>query len=228
MKRKSIFKNLLTGTSILLFAAMISSCKKDDIDETGSANLKVVNASSASSDQSFLLANKTVVSGGLSFGDATDYIATNSGNNLQAEFRNEGASTAFASDDVDLDNGSNYTVFLAGDGQSARVKLYQDDLSAPASGQAKIRFIHLSDAAPANIDIRNASGDNLATNLAHDASSNYLNVAPGVLSLQVFATGQSTSIGTFNLSAFTAGNIYTVYITGSTSDNITVRQITHN
>jgi hypothetical protein len=228
MKRTSILKNVIAGTSILLFAVLISSCKKDDIDETGSANLIVVNASTGSSTQSFYLAGKAIVNGGLSFGEKEGYVATNSGNNLQAEFRNEGSATAFASDGIDLDNGGNYSIFLAGEGQAARVRLFEDDLSAPANGQAKVRFIHLSDAAPANVDIRRASGDNLVTNLAHDAASNFVSVEPGILSLQVFASGQSTNLGNFDLTAFSAGKIYTVYVTGSNADNISVQQIVHN
>lgn len=227
MKRTSILKSVLAGTSLLLFATFITSCKKDDVDESGSANLIVVNAADGSSAQTFQLAGNTVKSG-LSFGDATNYIGTNSGNRLRAEFKNDGAQTAFASDEIDLTNGRNYTVFLAGDGQAARVKLFEDDLSAPASGQAKVRFIHLSDAAPANVDIRRANGDNLVTNLKHDETSNYVNVAPGLLSLQVFAAGQSASLGNFDLSAFADGKIYTVYVTGSTPDKISVHQITHN
>jgi hypothetical protein len=228
MKRTSILKNVIAGTSILLFSVLISSCKKDDIDESGSANLIVVNAATGSSAQSFFLADKPVVSGGLNFGDSKGYIATNSGKNLQAAFRNEGTETAYASDDIDLTHGRNYTIFLAGEGQSARVRLYEDDMTAPASGQAKVRFIHLSDAAPANVDIRRASGDNLVVNLARNASSNYVSLSPGLLSLQVYGTGQTTSLGNFDLSAFEAGKIYTVYVTGSNAGNISVKQITHN
>lgn len=227
MKKTSILKNVIAGTSILLFSVFLTSCEKDDVDESGSANLIVANASTGSAEQSFHLAGN-VIFNNLAFGDSEGYTATNSGNNLQAEFRNQGSSTAFASDGIDLDNGRNYTVFLAGAGQNARVKLYEDDLSAPPSGQAKVRFIHLSDAAPGNIDIRRASGDNLATNLAHDAASNYLNVGPGILSLQVFAAGQSTNLGNFDLTAFAAGKIYTIYIAGSSADNISVHQISHN
>lgn len=228
MKTKSILRNLFMGTAVLAFATMVSSCKKDDVDTSGSANLKVVNASSSSTDQGFYLATKTVVAGGLSYGDVTDYIVTNSGNNMEAQFRNEGTTTTYASDRFDFDKGAYYTIFLAGDGQSARVKLYKDDLSNPASGQAKVRFIHLSDAVAGNVDIKNAAGDNLVVNLAHDGSSNYVTVAPGVLSLNVYATGQSTSLANFDLTAFTAGKIYTVYITGSSANNIAVRQIIHN
>ncbi|WP_304068754.1 DUF4397 domain-containing protein [Pedobacter glucosidilyticus] len=228
MKKNNFFKQILSGSLILALAVGFTSCKKDDVDETGSARIKVVNASSASNAQSVFLANNAIIQGGLAFSNSSDYITTNSGNNLNLEFRNEGSTTAYASGRFDVDNGSSYTAFLAGDGQQARVKLYKDDLAAPAGGQAKVRFVHLSDAAPANVDIRRNSTTNLAANLARDNASNFMNIEPGILSLQVYAAGGTENLGTFDLSAFAEGKIYTVYITGSTAQNITVRQITHN
>jgi hypothetical protein len=226
MKTKSFLKNLVKGTAILSLAVLVSSCKKNDIDSSGSANVKVVNASPTSPNQGFFLANKTIVASGLSFANSSAYISTNSGNNLVAEFRSDGSSTPYATGKSDFRNGSSYTVFLAGDGQAARVKVYEDDRTAPASGQAKVRFIHLSDAAPVNIDIRRASGENLAANLGRDVATNFTTIAPGVLSLNIYAAGQSASLGNFNLTAFAADKIYTVYITGSTANSISVRQIT--
>jgi hypothetical protein len=226
MKNIFLNKSLLAGALILALATTFTSCKKDDVDDNGSANLKVVNASSTSSAQSFYLAGSTVIQGGLAFSDASNYLVTNSGNNLNLEFRNEGSTSVYASNRFDLDRGAYYSVFLAGDGQSARVKLYKDDLTAPSSGKAKVRFIHLSDAAPANIDIRSNSTTNVVANLQRDNASNYIEIDPTLASLQVYAAGQSTSLGNFNLSAFASGKIYTVYVTGSTS--ISVRQTSHN
>ncbi|TDQ08355.1 DUF4397 domain-containing protein [Pedobacter metabolipauper] len=229
MKNNSLFKKMLTGAAVLALTTVLFSCKKDDVDETGSANVKIVNASSTSSAQSFYLAGNVVVQGGLSFGSSSpDYIVTNSGNRLELQFRNEGSSSAYAAGNFSLDRGGYYTVFLAGDGQSARVKVYPDDLSAAASGKAKVRFIHLSNAAPANIDIRSGATTNLVSNLALDNASNYVSIDPGVLSLQVYAAGQSNSLGNFDLTQFAAGKIYTVYITGSTTNDISVRQVSHN
>jgi hypothetical protein len=228
MKTKSLFKNLLAATAALTFSVLISSCSKNDIDDSGTASIKVINASPSSSAQSFYLAGKAIVQGGLAYNDESNYVITNSGNRLEAQFRNDGATSAFATGTFDIDRGATYTIFLAGDGQSARVKLYQDDLSAPAVGQAKVRFIHLSDAAPANIDIRNAGGTNLVANLGHDNASSFVAIAPGILSLQVYAAGQNTSLGSFDLTSFAEGKIYTVYIAGSTGGSISVQKITHN
>lgn len=227
---KNKFLTNMSAAAILLgVVTAFSSCKKDDIDESGSANVKVVNASSTSSAQGFYLASKTVVQGGLTFGNASSgYIAVNSGNNLQLQFRNSGSTSAYASGEYDLDKGGYYTIFLAGDGQAARVQVYADDMNPPAEGKAKVRFIHLSDAAPANVDIRSNSETNLAANLARNATSSYIEVNPGVLSLQVYAAGQSTSLGDFDLTAFASGKIYTVYVTGSIAESISVHQVSHN
>jgi hypothetical protein len=228
MKKKSIFKSVLAGTSLLLFATLITSCSKDDdIDPSGSANVIAVNAAAGSSAQTFQISGNTLKSG-LAFGQASEYIGTNSGDNLRAEFRTEGSASATATEELDFTNGKHYSVFLAGEGQDARIRAFEDNLDAPASGQTKIRFVHLSDAAPRNVDIRRANGENLITNLEHDRASDYVTVSPGVLSLQVFAAGQNTSLGNFDLSAFAPDKIYTVYVAGSDANNISVHQVRHN
>ena len=228
MKNKSLFKGLFAGFAILALTTGLTSCKKNDVDESGSVNLKVINASPSSSPQGFFLANSTVIQGGLAYGDASDYVVTNSGSNLEAQFRNEGSSSPYAAGNFDFSKGNYYSIFLAGEGQTARIKVYEDDMAAPAAGQAKVRFIHLSDAAPANVDIRRGSGENLVVNLGHDNASNYVSVAPGILSMDVYASGQTTSLGNFNLTAFLADKIYTVYISGSTGSDIEVHQVVHN
>jgi hypothetical protein len=228
MKTKSLFKNLFAGAVVLTFSAFISSCSKNDVDDSGTANIKVVNASAASSAQGFYLANRTIVQSGLTFSNESNYITTNSGNNLELQFRNDGSTSAFATGTFNVDRGKTYTVFLAGDGQAARVKLYEDDLSAPASGQAKVRFVHLSDAAPASIDIRTAGGTNLVTSLGRDNASSFVAIAPGILSLQVYAAGQTASLGNFDITTLAAGKIYTVYVAGSAAGSISVQKITHN
>ncbi|CAM4379917.1 protein of unknown function [Pedobacter westerhofensis] len=228
MKTKSLFKNLFTGAAVLAVSVFISSCSKNDVDDSGTASIKVVNASPTSTPQGFYLANKTIVQSGLAFGNEKDYVITNSGNNLELQFRNDGSATAYATGTFNVDRGKTYTVFLAGDGQSARVKLYEDDLTAPASGQAKVRFVHLSDAAPASIDIRNAGGTNIVANLGRDNASSFVAMAPGILSLQVYGAGQTTNLGNFDITTLAAGKIYTVYVAGSTAGNISVQKITHN
>jgi hypothetical protein len=228
MKRKTIFKTLFTGTAILACAVLMSSCEKNDIDEDGHANIKVVNASPDSTAKSFSLANTVLISGGLNYTEASDYINTNSGSRLVAEFKNEGSTSTYASAEILLFRDLNYTIYLTGEGSDAKVKFFQDDLSSPGSGKASVNFVHLSEGAPSNINIKDGNGDNLVTNVTRYTQSTYKDITPGILSLQIYDTALKNSVGNFDLPALVAGKIYTVYITGSSSGNISVHQIVHN
>jgi len=69
-------RNLLTAKALLMFIGIFTSCKKNDIDPNGTMNLKVVNAAPGSGPQSFTLADKVLISGGLDFTDASDYFSS--------------------------------------------------------------------------------------------------------------------------------------------------------
>jgi hypothetical protein len=228
MAIKPILKNLFTGVTILSLAISISSCEKNDVDEGGSVNLKVVNASPNSTGMSFILANTVLVSGGLDFTESSDYINTNAGSRMVAQFRTEGSSANFASGELWIFRDLTYTVYLAGEGSNARVKFYQDNLSAPASGKARVKFLDFSNGIPANINIKNGAGNNLVTNLIRDIPSSYQDIDSGALSLQIYDTALKTSVGSFDAGTLAAGKIYTIYITGSSSDNVSVHQVVHN
>jgi hypothetical protein len=228
MEIKPLLKNLFTGATILLLAISISSCEKNDVDEGGSVNLKVVNASPNSTAMSFILANNVLVSGGLDFTESSDYINTNAGSRMVAQFRTEGSSSNFASGELWIFRDLTYTVYLAGEGSNARVKFYQDNLSGPASGKARVKFLDFSNGIPANINIKNGAGNNLVTNLVRDIPSSYQDIDTGTLSLQIYDTALKTSVGSFNAGTLVAGKIYTIYITGSASDNVSVHQVVHN
>ncbi|MEO6687122.1 MAG: DUF4397 domain-containing protein [Dyadobacter sp.] len=228
MKKKSIFKSLLTTVGIFTFALSIWSCEENDVDASGMARVKIVNASPNSAAQSFFLVNKALVNGGLGFTQSSDYISTNSGNNLVAEFKNESSSSVTAEGRAYLEDGENYTLFFAGEGSDKRVKEYKDDLSAPASGMAKIRFISFSKEAPDLLTIKNTADNNLINTLTRDIESKDIDVAPGTFSFKVYSFVQKDKIGDYQVSDLQAGKIYTIYFTSSQSADIEVHQIIHN
>jgi hypothetical protein len=221
-------KKLLTAAALLMFAGIFTSCKKNNIDTSGYMNLKVVNAAPGSGPQSFTLADQVLISSGLDFTDASDYVRTNSGTRLVAQFKAEGTGTVYASDELWTGNDESFTVYLAGSGSSARVKLYKDDLSAPPSGKVKIKFIHLSDAAPSDIKIKNAAGNDLVTNLSRNIESGYKNIDPGTLSIRIYGTASGDNIGNFDVTDLLAGKIYTLYLTGTTDGSLSVQKVLHN
>ncbi len=226
MKKTNFFKGLLTGTVFLAAVVMSSSCKKNDVDEDGSTRIKLVHGSAAAGAQDFYLANSKVNSN-LSYRSETDYIVTNSGNRLTAEFKNSSGVT-FASETHDFKKDRHYTAFLAGEGQHARIEIHEDNLSAPSAGKAKVRFIHLSDAAPERVDIKLASGATLAANLSRNNITSFNEINTGLTVINIYEAGGTESIGNFNLENFSEGKIYTVYITGASSGDITVNRAIHN
>lgn len=228
MKTKSNLRGLFGLASLFLFSLVLLSCDENDVDASGMAKVKVVNASPNSAAQLFFLVDKVLVNQGLSFTNASDYISTNSGKTLVAEFKNESSSAVTATGWAFLSDGDSYTIYLAGEGSDERVKQYEDDLSAPASGMARIKFIHFSNQAPSLLTVKNASEDNLINTLTRDIESKYLNVSPGAFSFKVYDFVKKDKIGDYELSDLKAGKIYTVYFTGSNSSDIEVHQVVHN
>jgi hypothetical protein len=228
MKRGLWYSWLSAGMMFVLSSVCFFSCEKNDVDPSGSVSIKVVNATSTEGVQSFTLVNKVLISGGLDFTDASDYMTTNSGTRLVAEFKDEGTNNVSATGELYMDDGSSFTIYLVGSGSSARVQQYKDNLSAPASDKVKVKFIHLSDAAPSNIDIKDSDGETIVSNLTINIESGYSTLDPGTLSLQLYNTVSRNSIGTFDVPDLVGGKIYTIYTTGSTDATVSVQKVLHN
>jgi hypothetical protein len=228
MKTSITFRKLFTGLAIMMAAIFFSSCEKNTIDPSGQFNIKAVNAAATSGPQSFTLANSVLVSGGLSFGDASPYITSASGKRLVMEFKNEGTNSDYASGELWTTNCVRFTLYLAVKGSSARVKSYEDDLAAPNNGKVKIKFIHLSDSAPSVITIKNSSGGDLVNTVARDIASGYKYVDPGTLSVQFYGTASGSNIGNFDVTDLQAGKIYTLYLTDSANGGLLLKKVLHN
>jgi uncharacterized protein DUF4397 len=228
MKCQLILKGSIAAFNILLMSILFSSCEKNDIDDSGTSNLKVVNASPGSQAQSFQLAGKTLISDGLNFTGASGYLPAYAGTRLVAEFKNGNAGSTYASGELWLYKDQHFTVFLAGGNGSERVKLFNDDLSTPDNGKVRVRFIHLSDDAPSDIRIENANGGNLITNLSRNTQSGYKTIDPGTLSFKVYGTAQGKHISDFDMAGLQDGKIYTVYFAGTSNAGTTAHLIQHN
>ena len=227
MKTKSIYSKICLLAAVAFTIIALSSCKKNDLNSSESFDIKVVNASQNSGTQTFTLAGQFLV-GGLNYGDASSYITTTSGTRLIAEFKNESGGAGTATGELYTDNGVRFTTYLVGEGASRKVKSFKDNLSLPASGRARVKFVHLSDAAPSDINIRNSSGDNLVTNISRYTDSGYQDINPGTLSLRLVGTALRNTVGNFEVTGLEAGKIYSIYLTGSTDATLNVQKVTHN
>ncbi len=204
---------------------LFSSCSDDDDIENGkSVNVKVVNSAEASGSQDFYIDGTKVTT--VSENQASNYIATtNSGNDRDVEFKKTGSSEVYASEDVDLKDNKNYTFILSGTGNSAKITAAEDDLSAPASGKAKVRFIHLNSGA-GKVDLGVVTNSKLVSNVSYGDVSNFFEVEAGAQVLNVYPAGQANSNLALNFAALNAGRIYTVILKGSSE--VSLQVISHN
>ncbi|WP_079686851.1 DUF4397 domain-containing protein [Ohtaekwangia koreensis] len=58
----------------------------------------------------------------------------------------------------------------------------------------KVKFIHLSDAAPSNIYIKDSNGETIVSNLTINIESGYSTFDPGALSLQLYIPYRETAL----------------------------------
>ncbi len=144
--KKTFFTLLLAAT------AMTAGCGDDD-DNTGpesEARVRVVHASPDAPDVDVLVDDASILTG-VSYLAASDYLDVAAGDrNLKVNAA--GTATTVIDSDVNLVDGTDYTVIASGPVEAIEPLVLEDDNSEPAAGTARVRAIHGAPSAPA-VDI---------------------------------------------------------------------------
>ncbi len=245
MKKLLSFRKMMVP---LLALGLFSSCDKDDDDIAAPAKLSATHASPGSPAVDIYVDGTKATSTQLSYPNTTGvagnpYLEVNSG------VRNVKVSPNGTLNVIDanlsLDPGKAYSVFaydVLGSGTTLRALLLTDDLTAPATGKAHIRFLHLSPDAPA-VNIELVMTGSAAINLNNipyvgpspnaTTLSAFTPVDAGAYTVNVRASGTTAVVLSVPLT-FTAGKIYTVYARGllangvGTTLGLSASLITHN
>ncbi len=217
--------------SLMLFVLLVtgfSSCSKDDtgaLNLTGSVNLMIVNGAEGTAPQDYYSDGTKVNATAVAYAQNTSYISTPAGNHA-GEFRTSGSTAVTASGAVTFENGKYYSVYLSGSGTSASSFASEDDMSAPAAGKSKVRFVHLSSAVTSSVDFGVTGGAKIVSALAYKTASAY-NTVDANSGFTLYLAGSTT--GSLTIPAFVqAGKIYTVFVSGSTTATLTYRVIVQN
>ncbi len=115
-------------------------------------------------------------------------------------------------ENVDVQSGRNYTVAAAGRLANIRLVTIRDTTNIPRN-KTKVRFWHLSPNAPA-VDIAVADGDILMRNVSFTEASEYIELAPGVVTLEVRVAGTDNVVLTIRDTNLQAGEAYTITAIG--------------
>jgi hypothetical protein len=197
--------------TLLLAAGALTAACSDEGDNTGpegGARVRVVHASPDAPAVDVLLDDAEVL-GGVPYLAASAYLDAPAGSrNLKVNAA--GTATTVINADLNLVDGTDYTVIAAGPVQSIEPLVLQDDNSAPASGNARVRAIHGAPSAPA-VDIYvTAPGADLAgatpllTSVGFGDVADYLEVPAGDYQVRVTPAGSKTVVidsGTLTLAS---------------------------
>jgi hypothetical protein len=201
-----------------------SSCSKDDENTTVNpdATVKIVNALADAGSVDVYNGDSKLNSSAIGFGEATGYLNVAKGD-ATYNFKATLNGNTVLSSPVDFKSGD-YSLFatgVAGDNTTVGV-LTEDNLDAPASGKAKIRFVHVAtDAPPVNFLV----GDSLLNpNVGYKAASAFKEMAAGTYTIKLNnATSGETAISKTGV-VLQSGKIYTVVAQGLVNATPVVEQ----
>ena len=197
--------------TLLLAAGALTAACSDEDDNTGpegAARVRVVHASPDAPEVDVLLDDSEVL-GDVPYLTASDYLDVPAGN-LNLKVNAAGTATTVVDADLSLVDGTDYTVIASGLAEAIEPIVLQDDNSAPASGNARVRAIHGAPGAP-TVDIYvTAPGADLETtipllaNVEFGDVADYIEAPAGDYQVRVTPTGTKTVVidsGTLTLSS---------------------------
>ena len=209
----------VTALAMILAVGAIPS-----LAQAGQARLRVVHASPDAPPVDVVVDGNTAFSN-VAYKDITDYRSFAAGARNVTFVPTNGDQAAVINIDVDLQADTDYTVVAVGELASIEALVLVDDNSAPATGQARVRFVHASPDAPA-VNVRLQGGSELWSNVEFKGVGNYLSTNAGTVTLEVLDAGTNQVVLTVPNTTLNACNVYTIYAVGLTSGEPPLEAIT--
>ncbi len=204
-------------------ATMLVSCDEDDDDvmppgQDDEARVMVVHASPDATGVDLLVDDTKVNSTALVYPENTGYLTVEAGTR-NFKVNATGTETTVIDVNQNLMKDQSYSIFASGSVMDSDLQplVITDDLTAPANGNAKIRFVHLSPDAPA-VDVvatSVATGDQaMFEDMSFREFTEFIEVPAGAYDLQVLLTADGTEVLNIEGQALQSGGIYTVFAKG--------------
>lgn len=209
-------------------ALAFASCGNDDDDTpaTPSQGRVLVSHAAASANVAVKALANDIELSQVTYGQTAGYVNAATGSptiKINVASSNQTA----ASQTLTIDRDQNYSVFAyAATPTTVGILTTPDDLTAPASGQAKIRVVHVALNAPSPVKLSQqtiagpvdiagvaAAFPTVSSFVTVPIGSYNLLVTAGSTSTTVVAVGDGTGSGTGN-KTYEAGKIYTVLVRG--------------
>lgn len=216
---KTTIKNLMLLAVALPLAVSVTSCKDDEEEPTPApapvvdkASVIVTHASPDAPGVDLLIDNSKVNSAALEFPNSTGYLSVNAGTR-NVKVNVTGTSTTVIQADLPLTKNMSYSIFAVNTVANIEPLVLEDDLTAPASGNAHVRFIHLSPTAP-GVDIAVDGGAVVFPDVTFKEYSDFTPLPAGTYDLEVRVAGTSIVALDLDPIVLEPGKIYTVFAKG--------------
>ena len=202
-------------TLLLAASALTAACSDDDNNTgpEGQARVRVVHASPDAPAVDVLVDDAAALSN-VGYLTASDYVElANGAHNVKVNAA--GTSTTVIDADVDLADGTDYTVIASGLLEAIQPIVLEDDNSTPAAGTARVRAIHGAPSAPAVDVYVTAPGADLEaaspalSNVAFGDVADYLEVPAGDYQVRVTPAGTKTVVIDSGALTLTSGQVRT-------------------
>ena len=188
--RTSRLVGILAGTALVAAIAMPVAADSHE------AWVRVVHASPDAPNVDIWVDGETVLTD-VPFTAVSDYLALPAGTyNIQVTAT--GDTTPVIEADLTFEVGTKTTIAAHGLLADITAAVFADDTEV-ADGQAKLRAIHLSPSAPADVDIAVHGGDVVVPGLAYPEASGYLTLDAGDYPLEIRAAGDTAAALQFDV-----------------------------
>lgn len=154
--------------------------------------------------------NDIPVASNVNYKDITKYIALQAGNYNVKVYPAGDATNAVIAKNLSIPPNSVYTVAAIGYLQDINLLPIPEPVMANTTGEACIRFVHLSPSTP-NVDIRLGDGTSLFEDLAFTDMTKYVCVPPGAYTFQIFLSDDDTNVLTVADVPVEGDKYYTAY-----------------
>lgn len=197
---------------------LVSCSSDDDPVVEPDSSVKVIHTIPGTGAVDFYLNGTKQNSSAISFGEQTGYIASVNGDKT-ADFKTSVDNNTILSAPVSFEGG-NYTLFATGTASDNTLTtlLVEDNLQTPASGKARVRFVHVSPDAPT---VNVVANDSLwSSSRAYKSATDFIEVNAGSYVIKLNRSDNGTNVYTSSSITFASGKNYTLVAQGLVGNTI--------
>ncbi|NHI16077.1 DUF4397 domain-containing protein [Microbacterium excoecariae] len=159
----------------------------------------------------------------VAYGAVSDYIPLDEGTYVVSMVPSDAADDAepVVRQSVDVAEGEPVTVAAYGTNADLQTTVFDDDLSAPADGQARVRVIQASTVEPV-VDVDTVDGQPIAQEVPSGAATGYAAVDAGSWDLELAGAGEASSAEV----DLPAGSVSTLFVLDTADGALTAKAVT--